>query len=309
MGGLIEKDSPPGLPSARPARVFTCLRLISAFFLMMSLLAVLPAAVSAQSSGEVVLPGDEATTQTWRAVRMRLGTHTSPLRQLVRQSRHPEGLTAAVKSLEKDLDLFQSHARALAIEESAAIQTQRSRIEKLLDHLVYDYANGDGTQFGTTLGLLDESLARLEDLAIQADIRIGRRGWGRYAALPPDWAPPRYPESIIRPDIAVMDGREICEAIQVRLRAMKGAPRDRVEDDAEVYSREIGEFARALILRQGEVLPASRPGFRNTALQMDVIAENQVDLLRKGDWTNFRRQLIALDEALDKAFLYLNMNL
>lgn len=280
-----------------------------AFWMAGTLLALIlatPLCVRAQSSGEVVLPGDEATTQTWRAVRMRLNNSVSPLRELVQRSQREAQLKAAIDALERDLDLFERHARSLAIEEFASVQEVRGRIDKLLEHLAFDYANGQGAQFPTTLRLLDESVARLEDLAMQSDIRIGRRGLGRYSPMPMDWAQPRYPEPLIRSKTAVMTGRELCEAIRRRVQTMKRSPRDQIEQDGGLAARELGELARALILRQGDVDPIARPGFRNAALQMEVIAENQVDFHRRGDWTNYRRQLIALDDVLERALMYLD---
>ncbi|MCB2154592.1 hypothetical protein KQI84_06870 [bacterium] len=268
---------------------------------------LLPGLLAAQGGGEVVLPGDEATTQTWHAVRMGLTAEVSPLRSLVRQGQREAELAEAVDAIERDLDLFQRHAEALAIEESAAIKEVRDKVDKLLDNLVYDYANGYGSQFPTTLRLLEESMARLEDLAKRSDIRIGRRGLGRYASMPDDWQAPKYPEPIIQPQIAMMTGNEICRTIRERADIMRREPKDSLENEGAVAGREIGELARALILRQGDVPPISRRGFRNTALQMDVISENMVEFAQKNDWPNYRRQIIVLDEALERAFLYLEM--
>ncbi|MBX3729443.1 MAG: hypothetical protein KF858_09685 [Candidatus Sumerlaeia bacterium] len=252
-----------------------------------------------------VLVADEATSTAWTAVRFQLASRVSTLRAVTRTDDVPR-LHETIGTLREDLTLFAGIAEIMTPREDwGTMRTALGRTNRLIANLERDMVDGSQQELVTTLRFLEESLLRLEELALLADI-ANRGGAGPHAmALPPDWGPLRHGDEAFRTGLVLLNARDLAVELERRRAWLRQESMNRLHVEAPTVAREMAELARALVGRQGEMPDLMRPGFRNAAMRLEVIAENLHDFHREGDRTRFRRQLTALDESLAAVTEYL----
>jgi len=256
-----------------------------------------------------VLVQDPTAISAWRGVREQLAARMAQLRSAC--ERRDDGGVAAVarasQAMRADMEEFVDLAKRLAPEELAEIEDVRGRIDRLLENLAADRDGRNWVQATATLRILEDSVGRLEGLADESDRRVGRRASSELARVPPDWGDAKHPEPGVRVELVLMDARALRTAIAARRRDLAEQTRQRLRDEHLRVAGEVGEMARALVARQGEVPALSRPGFVHAALRIDVIADNLAACHAAGDRLAFRRQLMLLGDALDDISAYLNI--
>lgn len=252
-----------------------------------------------------VLVADEATSSAWTAVRFQIASRVTTLRAVTRDD-DVARLHATIGTLREDLALFARIAEVMTPREDwGTMRTALGRAGRLIDNLERDMVAGSRQELVTTLRFLEESLVRLEELALLADI-ANRGGTGAHSmALPADWGPLRHGDEAFRTGLVLLNARDLVVELERRRAWLRQESMNRLHIEAPVVAREMAELARALVGRQGEVPDLMRPGFRHAAMRLEVVAENLHDFHREGDRTRFRRQLAALDESLAAVTEYL----
>ncbi|MDK2972050.1 MAG: hypothetical protein PWP23_1805 [Candidatus Sumerlaeota bacterium] len=275
-------------------------------FILLLLLLGASVPVAAQQDTEVLV-GDEPTSTAWTMIRFRLQTHTADLRSAIRTDEY-EAFRTTIDRLREDLALYGRIAGAIAPDDEwQEIKAALTRTERLLDNFERDVSVGTLMELSTSARLLEETLLRIEELSVLTDIHNTGLPDPRTMALPPDWGELRYGDESMRGTLTLMNAREIASETRRRWRWLREENRGSLKPDAGVVARELGELGRALVLRQGELPDLMRPGYRNAALQVEVVAENLADYHRAGDRHRFRQQVELLGEALGRVQEYLDM--
>lgn len=269
-------------------------------------LCLLASLTPAQRDPEVLV-ADEATSTAWTIVRFRLQTHTAGLRNAVRTNQY-EAFRTTIDGLREDLSLHGRIAAAVAPDnEWEDLRTTLERAGRLLENFERDASVGSPQELMHSARLLEETLVRIEDLSMQVDLRNRGLPDARSMALPPDWGELRHPDESLRGTLVLMNAREITAETRRRWGWLNEQARTSLKPEAGIVSREISELGRALVLRQGELPDLMRPGFRNAALQVEVIGENLADYHEARDRHRFRQQTGQLDAALARLEEYLAM--
>ncbi len=243
----------------------------------------------------------EETATLWQRLRLRLVSNLSRIREICRD-RTEEGadqLALESESMKANLEAFLDLVTSLAPNEVDDLAALSDRADLLLDNLQRDYAQGTETEVAATLRLLEQALGRAEELAARSDRELGRSAIPGFVQPPPDWQSSEHEEPAMRIGLVLMDAKQLADGIEGRREELRDSTRARLGDGDALVAREVGEMARALVERQGELPSASRPGFVAAALRLEVIAENLGDLHTEGDRLRFRRQLIELQEAVE----------
>lgn len=258
---------------------------------------------------EVLVQDDPAALSAWRGVREKLSVRLVDLRAACDQggTAGDERASRSIADMRKDLLAFSDMAGRLAHEEKPEIDAVMSRANRLLDNLYVDRSEGTRAQVQATLRLLEDSIKRLEDLAMRSDQRLGRRPATEVAAIPADWQRGAVAEEGTAAGLSLLDARTLRSEIGARRADLSRDSHARLGDDQRRAAAEVGEMARALVARQGEVPALSRRGFVNCALRIEVIADNMVVRIDEADRPSFRRQLIALGEALEDLDGYIDV--
>lgn len=253
----------------------------------------------------VILVPVDPTAEAWRAARLRLYERAAELREGLGLPLGQWDATAAIASARADVATFRAYAVPLAPDQLPAIDATIARLDAQCETLAGLLTQrGDRRRLEGAMQQIESSLARLDELALEGDLAAGRASeWG-FVLRPPDWGALRYPEGAAADATARMDARQLLGALADRQRVL-GDSNLRALDDAEPIAREMGELARALVRRQGEVRSLSRPGFRNAALRLEVMSENVVEYARTRDRLNVRRQAREMHAVLKELAGYL----
>lgn len=252
----------------------------------------------------VLVPADP-TAEVWRAARLRLYERAAELREGLDLPMVQWDASAAIAATRADVATFRAYAVPLAPEQLATIDTTIGRLDAQLNTLADSLVQGsDRRRLESTMQQVESSLVRLDELALEGDLAAGRAAQWGYVLRPPDWGALRYPEGALADATARMNARELLGALADRQRTL-GDANLRALDDAEPMAREMGELARALVRRQGEVRSLSRAGFRNAALRLEVMSENVVEYSRARDRLNVRRQAREMRAVLQELAGYL----
>lgn len=264
-----------------------------------------PRGVLAQQ--EEVLAVDEPTSTTWTATRHRLATHSAGLLELARANRDHEAFEETVNNLTGDLRDMEDLSARMTPNQAAEISGLVDRADKLLELLAADYLEGTPRELQTSLRLLQDTLAAIERAAAEGDRESGRAVSEVSRYLPPDWGNLRFGNESTRRAASTMPAADLLRTMDESRRVLADRSTHELPPWAEEEARRLGEMARALVYRQGEMPELMRPGFRNAALRAEVISENLVEFTREKRQAHFVRQLEAFGEALDSLNGYLEM--
>lgn len=267
----------------------------------------LPTFAQSNTIGDEVLTADKVTTTTWQAVRLRLNSHVVHLRASVRVGGAGLELTKALENFQEDLSLYDQLAERLAHENAKEIEATRARLDRLLDLLAGDYDRGTDEQITSTLRLVEETVARIEELSLEADRLAGRRETAGFLSVPDDWGELTNPAPDLRIGLVLLNADELRHAIEDRRSTMQKTSWKRLTAEHERLGREVAEIGRALLKRQGEFPALSRPGFCHAAMRIEVIGDNLVDFAKDDNRLNYRRQLLSLEEALERVDSYIRL--
>jgi len=243
---------------------------------------------------------EEYPLSPWQAARLDLMADMTTVRDLAlhRTKAESENFTAAVGQTGIHMQSLVELARSRTPDDAAEFEALRQRVFVLLGNLSEQYAGGTPRQVEATIRLLEQSLARAEELAARGDLRSGGSRVAGYVPRPDDWGEPRYREPGVRDDLALLDAQQILSEISKRTNQLRSGTRRRLSDDHARMAREMCEMAVALSDRQSELPTASRKGFVNAALRAEVIAESLVDCHHERDRLRFRRLLLEIEETL-----------
>lgn len=277
---------------------------------------LVPMGAAAQGAGidaapmpedSTVIAMDLATTDTWTMGRRALQAAPDRLRVAMASASADDRTEEAIADAREALDNVVRVAPAMAPGQWPDIDRLAGRAHRLLDHVAGDYATGDARNLRTSLRLLVETLARIEELALLGDLEVGRRDTG-FAHFPADWTPHPRPEPLLRTTLAPRTASELVAMLQDRRVRLNRMGNREFERDGPAIASELGEIARALVMRQDELNPLSREGFRNAALRADVVSENLIDFLAQRDWANARRQVNVMGDCIQVMDDYLAVN-
>lgn len=274
----------------------TLFRLALVALLAMAALAPRPAA--AQNSLPDLLVDDAPTTSGWQASRAQLDTSFEGVRAALRAESFSQ-MTEAIESLQEALEGYEAFAVVMAHGSTDEVERLLDRLDMLIDRFLDDYEGSSVDQLLSTLRLMEQTLARLEEVSLLSDLRAGRTLQQPLAGLPPDWDDLKYANPGSRTGYAVYSARELVDGITHSRSQLQRQHQRRGFTPADRYHiEEMSEMARALVLRQGEFPELMRPGFRNSVLQLEVIVENLGDFHGDRNRLAFRRQLIELERSL-----------
>jgi hypothetical protein len=247
---------------------------------------------------EELLIGREPTEAAWRGVRNRMQTRFNALREGVRLPYDAWDFTSAVEDWQDDVDLYGEFAVSLAADDLENIEREIEVLDLLTHYLKLDYSAGNPIRIESTLRQINTRLQNLELMSARADVRAGRSDrWG-YTLFPPDWGEPRVRDRLFGDGLVFYSAVELLDMARERHHQLSRMYQDRLEVDTEMMAKETLEVARALATRQAELPELSRSGFRNSAMRMEVVAENIIDFNRKRDRIGINRQVFILGESI-----------
>ncbi len=280
-------------------------RLMIQIAVFLTIPVLIPAQEESPPRGQDVLIEETATI--WQRMRLRLVSNMSRLRELCtnRTEQNARQLALETESLESNLEAFADLAASLAPGEARELASLTKRANLLLENLKRDYAQGTDLEVTATVRMVEQTLGRVEELAARSDRRLGRSAIPGFVQPPQDWQSSDFEEPSVRLGLVLLNAEQLIDGIETRREELRDSTRRRLRDEDSRVARELGEMARALVERQGELPAASRRGFVSTALRLEVIAENLSDLHAEGDRLRFRRQLIELQEAIDRVRSYI----
>lgn len=243
------------------------------------------------------------STAPYREVRSRLQELPARLRLLLHEPGGEDFVIALLEQYDADMEAFRSLSASLALAEFPEIEEQAARLDSLLDVLARDYAARDERRYPTSLRLIEQSLARLEELAASAENRAVPQARATIHDAPGDWGEGRFGDPSLRGALAVQQGAELIDRGRALVRRVSTLGDPALRTEGEPAARELGEIARALVRRQAELEPSARPAFRNAALRLEVLAENMADFSRTREHSKYRRQSFEAARALDALLL------
>lgn len=267
----------------------------------------MPERAGAQPTGPDLLVDDVPTTSGWQGSRAQLNTTFESLRSSLRQ----ESIATTMEALEEmdeAVEEFAVYARALVHPHARELDSLLARMDALRENFVNDLDLGTDVQLVTTMRLMEETLARMEELALISDLAAGRIMQQPLAGLPPDWNDSKFANEAMRLGLSLRNARELMDELKrSREELRRSARRGRLRPEDVVRFEEMTEMARALVLRQGEFPELMRPGFRNAALQIELVVENLGDYHSERNLPAFRRHLIELDRSFKRAEAFLEL--
>ena len=288
-------------------------------FVLTTVLLVLAGEAEAQSlrdllqpgdnSGVFVLPEDEASTQTFQATRERLAKHTETLRDFVLDDDDLDGLNLAVDAAVADIDRLAAQARVLMPPYAEEVHRHAARAKELTNRIGLNIAFDAYDQIEAQLLLLRGEIMRLSEITRFGLADVNDQAVPEAIYFPDDWLDQDVnPLDEVPVSYSLMDSKELLRNVDNFRGILDGNSAIRIEPGTETTARQVKQLARALVFRQGELPAPMRPGFRNAALQIEVIADNLADFAAERDRANFRRQLLSLRRAVERAREYVEMN-
>jgi hypothetical protein len=197
---------------------------------------------------------------------------------------------------------YSEQVEVLLPERAAEQRQSLARALTLLTYAEVDRTDGEGRRLASTLELLDQEIGAA--LAPVAELRAeGARG----SLLPPGWehGPLAAPE--FRRTLRGLPSRDLVRMAEARAALIERLARQQGRADRNLCA-EVAELSRELVERAPELAPASREGFRDTLLRLDVLAENVTRAEPEGGVSHLRRQAGLLAKAVDEAGAYLAVN-
>lgn len=253
-----------------------------------------------------VLTMDLVSSGTWLGTRDRLDAHIEEMRlALVSDAPVNEFNDIATEFL-VSLDVLAEMAPMQAPYQADGIEFQRDRMEQQVLFMVQDYSQGEFRRVASTNRLLTRAMGEMHTLLARSDID---RGWDAvdYTQLPGGWEPGNFSRPEFGRQIRSWSGRRLISEYRNRYIRLNDAFRQRNIDQQAWVTLEMGELARELARRTDEVPTLSREPFRNSALKLDVIAENLHDQIVDSRRLHVRRQLISMNQAIRDAERYLEL--
>lgn len=247
-----------------------------------------------------VLAGDAYTTATWLSARDRLAATNATLMAELGRPGNDTLVAAALRDFQAALDHFHAAATAVAPARAIDFDERKAAIEHILDRVADDYAFNRPELAGSAVDL-QKAMAATETLADDAT------GLHAFWGFPGDWGAGAFQDKTLEPGFVLLPLPDVLQEVQSACLRLRN-DRERGLDDDEIAALEgIGLLARQLVRRANELPGLRRPGFRNCALQMEVLAENALRLGTSRDRRNYRRQLRMLEETRSRAEAFLEM--
>jgi len=238
-----------------------------------------------------VLVGDLASTRTWTATRARIEPGFEELRVAFIGGAPPDEAAAVASRLLTDLDALVQMAPTQAPNQEDSIVWFESRLRRQILMMIPDYFVGERARIATTDRMVRKSLMEFQSVLERSDRERGNPEVGRRSGLPNDWAEGEPELRDFSAMIAAWTKEQLAD--EYRLRAITyfdSLKRTKEQELSLSDAREMSALARELATRDYELPMASRQPYRNSALQLDVLAENLHDHLRNGRRLHARRQ-------------------
>ncbi len=253
-----------------------------------------------------VLADDLASTVTWTNTRARLDPGVEEVRMLMLASANPEEVEAAAEKFLADLEAILAMAPYQAPGQQTGLMIHRDRIRRQLSLILSDYRVHELKQMQSTDELLRLSMDEFHRLLFHSDLDRGAGASG-YRRVPEDWVVGDFTEPSFAEHIAGWSGSQLLAGYADRMELLTEALRRKKlsRNRDPMVAIEMGELARELARRTYEVPVTSQVPFRNTALRLDVLAENLHDYIKADNGPYARRQLRAMSKAADEAQAFL----
>ena len=253
-----------------------------------------------------VLADDLASTVTWTNTRARLDPGMEEVRMLMLASANPEEVEAAAEKFLADLEAILAMAPYQAPGQETGLVIYRDRIRRQLTLILSDYRMHESAQLQSTDELLRLSMDEFHRLLFHSDLDRGSGSDG-YRRVPDDWKVGDFTEPAFAEHIAGWSGSQLvagyADRVEILTEALRRKKLSRNRDP--IVAIEMGELARELARRTYEVPVTSQVPFRNTALRLDVLAENLYDYIKADNGPYARRQLRVMGKTAGEAQAFL----
>lgn len=255
----------------------------------------------------IVLAGDLLTTDTWHATRRRLEPGIEEMRMLMLARALSEEVDAQLDEVLYDFRLIVTMADIQAPTQRDSLALYRDRIARQLNLIADDYRFGRWRQIENTDELLRFSVESFLYLLEESDADRGAEDLIPQF-LPPNWrVSPAFEDVGFRQLIMGYNGRRLLAEYDARRASVYTAlRRNRPYQDLHT-AVEMGELARELARRIHEVPASSETAFRDSALRLDVLAENLHDYLREENRLYALRQLRHMSKTQDEIATYFTL--
>lgn len=253
-----------------------------------------------------LLVDDLASSTTWTRTRARIVPGMDEVRMLMLASANPEEVEAAADKVMEDIDLVLRMAPFQAPTQEEGLAIQRDRIERQLELIVDDYAARRLKQMQNTDELLRVSLDEFSRLLLHSDLERGSAS-AVLRRIPEDWNVGRFRAPDFAARVSGWSADQLLGAYTERIGVIESALRSKRPPRDSRIGREMGELARQLAGRAYEVPLTSQPAFRNSALRLDVLAENLDQYIRDENGPYAKRQLRFMRYAVRDCQAYLEL--
>jgi hypothetical protein len=255
-----------------------------------------------------VLAGDALSTQTWTLVRARVEPALEAVRVQILLAATDEEMTQAESTVEEALAAVEKLAPAYAPSQQQALRSLANRILRLVSLMLSDSRAGESARVSTSDRLLRRATEEWNQLLARSDAERGLPP--EYLVLPPrGWNVGYFELPDFRGRIMGWSIDQLIVEYRSRLLTIEESfhPKRRCEEVSLTGVREMGELARELASRTWEFPHNSREPFRNSALRLDVMAENLHDYLREDNALYAKRQLRTIDRAMRETEAFLTL--
>jgi hypothetical protein len=261
-------------------------------------------ALTTDTAPAQILVGDSTTTETLSGMRIILNSQLATLRTSVGTEVRFEQLSEELLDLQQTSALYTERLALLLPEHEKKILSNSSRVKSLIHNLNKDFRDGSSQQIQATYQLLFQTLQALFELNNQLDELRTLPPSFLNAQAPTDWVTPEFLVQGFIQQYQLQNGEQLIQAILERLRLLRSATFNRLEEQHEVSLQEVRELAIEMRSRRSELPIPSQQPFLNLCLQLEVIAENATSYYRENNRVALRTQVQEAMKVVDTAQAY-----
>ena len=261
-------------------------------------------AITTDTTPAQILVGDSTTTETLSGMRIVLNSQLAKLRTSVGTEVRFDQLSEELLDLEQTSELYAERLTLLLPEHEKIILANSTRVKSLVRNLNKDFRDGSAQQIQATYQLLFQTMQELFELNNQLDELRTLPPSFLNAQAPKDWVTPEFQVEGFIQQYQLQSGEQLLQAILERLRLLRSATFNRLEEQHEVSLQEVRELAIEMRSRRSELPIPSQQPFLNLCLQLEVIAENATSYFNENNRVALRTQVQEAMKVVETAQAY-----